>query len=961
MPGTSNLGVTKITMSNSHLQTQLQAVKRRWWILGIAAGLTWTLTVLILSLLLGGWLDLVWELSPEGRIGCVVASALIGVASLIAMLVHIGRSGQIFPLAKRVDQAMGFGGAVLTGCELEGTLQRHAAPQTNVSASLARMAVEHAAKLAGTIVPEKAVPAKQVHRSTIYLASLLCILGLLGVMMPEMMRTQWKRFAFPYSDVPQFSNTTIEIENPDKTVIYGEPLDIRAVVRGELVDSAVLVLENESGSVETLPMFPEQDSYWRANLAKVTENAVYYVRAYRARSTRHTISVITVPKIENVRFRVTPPSYTNRPAYEGPLPKEGISGLPRTIVKVWAKSNRPLSRGEISVTMKNDAGQNSQETGTTPDILKVEMTPETGNDSEVFGEFTVTGSGKFELLLFDISDQSSRDKFSGGITLLRDERPMIRIIRPPAHSLATASVVLPVVISAEDDYGISQVQLFRSLNDSRFLPSTIPLEALNSRSSSRRYNGQIDLPLNAYDLKPGDTIKLFARVEDNDPAGAKGSESTVALVEIISQENFEQMVRAKNAMELMFSRYREAQRRLEAAKEEVDRLQKKLDELSPNDLASNETRQELQELAQRMQQEAEAIRKLAQNPLPYDLDKELSKELEKAAKLAEEAAKSVEKMLDENNLNNESAKSQLNAIGQKLAGGKRSFDQATMPSLELLAAVLPLKRDENRFVMLVRQQKDLAERLASLKGRDKEDDPALKARMRELEEEQRQIRESLDTLLRDIEEHAKMLPEQEELAELREEALKFASDVRKSGAGTAMSEAEAGLAEYSGTIGHAKAQEAAEILEQFLSQCNGMGNCASKALGFRPGMGNSMNSTLEQLLNDMGFGGGTNGGLMGSGNGFGAQRGGANVGLYGMLPGMASFSDAQSGGQGNRQSRGMGGSSADSDYDMESGYETSAEGTVSGASEGAVPLRYRQAVGRYFQRIIEETDKNNNK
>ena len=32
------------------------------------------------------------------------------------------------------------------------------------------------------------------------------------------------------------------------------------------------------------------------------------------------------------------------------------------------------------------------------------------------------------------------------------------------------------------------------------------------------------LPLSAYGLRPGDVIKLFARVEDNDPAGAKGSE-----------------------------------------------------------------------------------------------------------------------------------------------------------------------------------------------------------------------------------------------------------------------------------------------------------------------------------------------------------------------------------------------------------------------------------------------------
>ena len=933
-------------MSNSSLQTQLHVIKRRWWILGIVTGLTWTLVVMILFFLLSGWLDLVWELSPGGRIGLILAAILCGGIFFGVVIVRVGRNGRKSSLARRIDHAMGFGGAVLTGCELEETFQN----SQTMSAALAHIAVEHAAGLAKTTVPEKAVPIKSAKNAMIFLVSLVCLVGLLAVLMPDMMRTQWQRFCFPYNDIPQFSNTVIEIIDPEKSIVYGDPLDIRAVVCGEPVDAAELVLEPMSGTMETLPMFPEPDSHWRANLAKVTEKSVYHVRAYRARSTKHTIDVITVPRIENVRFRVTPPAYTRRAAYEGPLLKEGLSGLPDAKVEVWATSNRPLVRGEITVTMRSavqDAGTDN----------KISMAPKAVGDSEVFGEFLITGSGKFELQLFDTNEQESRDKFSGGITLLKDERPMIRIVKPPARSLATPSVDVPVVISAEDDYGISRVQIFRSLNDSRALASELPLpdELL------RRFNGQVDLPLSTYGLKPGDTIKVFARVEDNDPAGSKGVESSVVLIEIISQEDFEQMIRAKNGMELMLSRYREAQRRLEAMNAELERLQEKLEQMNPNDPASEEIKQEIKQLAERIRKEAEAIRKLAEHPLPYELDQQLAEELEKAAKLAEEAAQDMEKMLEGDKLDNQSAKNQLGEIGQKLSGVKKNFEQATMPSLELLAAVLPLKKDENRFVELVRRQRDLADRLSSLKGHDNEDDPAVKARMRELEEEQQQIQESLDTLLNDIEEHANRLPMQEELAQLREQALKFVEDVRSSGAGSAMSEARNGLAEFSGTIGYAKATEAADILEQFLSQCEGMGNCASGALGFQPGMGNSMNNTLSQLLRDMGFGpGGTgSGGMAGAGQGIGAQRGGPNVGLYGMLPGMAAFFDAQGGrNDGGQNLPGMGNASQDGmGFDTTSGYETTAEGTVSGTGEGVVPLRYRQAVGQYFQRIIDEDNK----
>ncbi|MCL2710891.1 MAG: hypothetical protein FWE95_08415 [Planctomycetaceae bacterium] len=921
------------------LHTQLRSIKRRWYILGLATGLIGATVVAILFLLLGGWLDLVWELSPQGRIGFIIAAALLGLVFLAVSLIRTGQSGRLFSLAQRVDRAMGFGGAVLTGCELEQTYRS----KTGQTAAMAQMAVEHAAKLAAQAVPAQAVSAKQVRHRAIVLVSLLGLIGLLVLTMPGMMKTQWNRFAHPYGDIPRFSNTIIEIEAPEKQVVYGEPLDIRAVVHGDPVDSATLILETADSNVETLSMFPEANASWRASLARVTEDAIYYIRAGHSRSTRHTIEVIMVPRIENVRFRIIPPSYTHLTVYEGPLPSEGISGLSGTRVEVRATSNRPLSRGEITLTM----GQNNP-------VVAVNMLPTTTDSTEVLGEFEITDHGRFELQLFDVEDLGSRDRVSGSITLLRDERPMIRIMQPPARSLATPSVTLPVILYAEDDYGIAQIQIFRSLNDSRFMPSDIPLPPRESTSPTlRKFHGQVDLPLRDYEVQPGDTIKIFARVLDNDPAGAKGAESSVVIIEIISQEEFEQMTLARQGLEAMLSRYREALRRLEAAKEEVEKLLEKLQKLDPDDPISDEIKQELQKLAERMRRETEAIRRLAQNPLPYELDKQLSEELAKAAKLTEDAAESIDKMLDEA-MSNEDARERLEKLSKQLGAGKQAFDQATMPSLELLAAIMPLKMAENRFIELVRWQRDLADRLSSLSGQDQVVDPAIRARMQELEEEQRQIEEALHTLLKDIVEHANMLPEREEFERLRETALDFASAVRHSGATPAMIVAQSALGEYLGTLGHANAEEAAKTLEQFLSQCEGMGQCASDCLSFSPSMGNCLSETLAQLLRNMGFGSGTgSGGGFGAGYGMNSMRGGPNVGLYGMLPGMGTFANRQDGRQSGAQGSGRGGGADGMNPDFDEGFEASAEGTVGGASEGIIPLRYRQAVGRYFQRIVE--------
>ena len=82
--------------------------------------------------------------------------------------------------------------------------------------------------------------------------------------------------------------------------------------------------------------------------------------------------------------------------------------------------------------------------------------------------------------------------------------------------------------------------------------------------SPTQWNEQRYLPLAEYGLKPGDEIALFARVADNDPAGAKGSESAVVRVRIIPRDVYERLVRARDGIEALAARYREAERRIEA-------------------------------------------------------------------------------------------------------------------------------------------------------------------------------------------------------------------------------------------------------------------------------------------------------------------------------------------------------------------------------------------------------------
>jgi hypothetical protein len=302
----------------------------------------------------------------------------------------------------------------------------------------------------------------------------------------------------------------------------------------------------------------------------------------------------------------------------------------------------------------------------------------------------------------------------------------------------------------------------------------------------------------------------------------------------------------------------------------------------------------------------------------------------------------------------------LKKLREKLAGQKKELQKNTQEPLEHLAKVFPLLEDAARFVELYQRQKELAERLASLKDSNRADDPVVKARMRDLQGEQTQLREALLRLLDDIADHIDQLPDDPQVDKLRETATKFVKDVRASGADDAMTDAETALADFQGTKAFDSATKAAEIMAKFISRCQGEGSMESECLGclaFQPKLSECLGNSIGQLLAELGLGSGSNPGAgMGNGNGYSARRGPMqNVGLYGQLP---SFGEGLGSGTAQRQRqstsgvyRGGSGSQAGQPNAADAASQRSATGT----GDAAVPAPYRRKVAEYFQRVVEET------
>lgn len=952
-------------LSPDHFAKVLRPFRRRSWMITTARTVLWGMLAILAAVLLVMWVDLIWALPEAARWWTTRGGLAAAVAAVAAWSVMLVLRTDNDSLARRIDDAKRTGGEILTGWQLSS---RPVHPEDATSRGLAALAAERARSLAASFAPPEVFPVDKVRQAGM---ALLCAgvgVSLLAALIPGIATHQLHRFLHPSADVPPFTGVSIELELETNPVLYGDDVLVTATTSSRSLERLQLVTRTDDGTENVMPMLPtgaadsDAESYrWQSLLTRVTEPLNLHARSGRSRSRYRQLDVQMTPQILPPVVRVTPPQYTGGGTYEGPIPSDGLNGLAGTVVQWRVQSNRPLSEGLVRLQYRDGPRHQvslrpAEETGSV----------EAGPATTVVGAMELTQPGRFEVSVVDTDGVESQQTIQGSIAILADQRPVIRIVSPRQRSLATPDISLPVSIAAEDDYGITSVSLYRSLNGS-------PARAIDFEvEQDARQNVKLELPLHRYGVEAGDEIQLFARAEDNDPEGPKGAESPVTTIRIISVQQFQETMLARRGAESLRAKYQAAQRHLESVAEEIRRLEKAA-ERADADPESAEKRQELHEKLGSARQAAaeasEAIQRLSEQAMPIDVDQELARRLSEMGRNVKEMAEQMKDMTGRDGASqqplSDPERERLRQMVQQLSSDRQQLQRQAVEPMQRMQQILPLVADQQRFTQIARQQRDLQRRLDSLRTKAGEDMPKLQRRVAELENEQEQLRRALDQLLDDIRQHAKALPEDPELDQLKETALEFTAAVRDSDAIEEMAGAQQQLSQSQFTRAEASADSAADTLESFLSQCNGMGNQASGSCkaAFRPGaggpqLGNSLQQMLQMLGMKPGASGTRPGGAPGMGIGYGAGGGYAqrtpgpeNVGLYGSVPGAT---DSPSRGRGDRASGGVATNSPGAaDTGTDSGVDFQQSGSASGQADQSVPPQYRSQVTEYFRKLAE--------
>jgi hypothetical protein len=893
------------------------------------------------------------EMSATTRWLCGRGSLLAAFAVVTACSIRTVRNTSKRRLAHEIDASQGTGGQIMTGWDLLRNLHAFDSPLT---AKFAKQAIRQSAQRLSTITPSAVVPLKAIQWPAYSMLGLILFIAIIALVSPPLAWIQFKRFAYPSLETTPFTGVTITLEKTQHSLRYGDDVKIIATVSKKVTQRLELVTIAKDGKELVLPMLPRGESKWQALLTDVKESAQFFARSGRTQSEMGMLDVQLTPKITEAVVRITPLEYTRQAVYEGKIPDSGITGLVGTKVEFCVTSNRPLKLGRMQLSY-DDKSESTVD-------LSVNSS-ESDQDNSVSCSLLLEREGSFEIKVTDIDGLQSTESVQGKIVMLTDQRPIVRILEPKPLSLATPDIDLPVSISAEDDFGISQLRLYRSLNGSAARPVELPFEP------SARANVVVPLPLNRFGLVPGDEIDMFARTEDNDPSGPKGAESPKTTIRIISIEEFQERMLEQRGAEALSAKYEAAQRQLENVSTAIAEAKEAADRAAAdptNEALQQELQEKLKAAEEAAQAAAKGIDKLAQNPLDIDIDRELSEMLSEMAREAQETAKQLSEMAQSQAGEKPLTKSELeklNELREKTKEDRDQLQEEAIDPLNELSKTLPLMEDKERFEELVERQKELAQRMQSLADADA-NDPSNERRMMEMEAAQDALLQELNELSEDMAENAEQLPETDEFSPLKETAMKLAQDIKQSGAPELMNDAQKSLLKSKYKVAAENARAAAESLDALQPENKSMGNQVESSLNGafpKPGKGgkSKLGKTLEQLKQRMnqkgqkpgqGQGGSQPGEPGGRNNGFSARSPRQlNMGMYGSMPTPSPSSQGRS----DKVSQGAATQSAISKQGTgQSGTSESQSSEASGQSQQNVPTQYRQRVSEYYRRIKEQ-------
>ncbi len=732
------------------------------------------------------------------------------------------------------------------------------------------------------------------------------------------------RIFFPTRDVPPWSRYVFHVTPVRPSVLYGGTIEMAVEITGQPVRSPVSLLTRKGGRVDSSACFQESATRFAQRLEKVIEPVEFCFATGRARSRWQSLSVLLQPQISLARIEIVPPAYSGLPKREFIVGNEPVASLAGSRATLTLTSNRPLSSGTLAIK------PNSSSAG--DESVRSEKTAL----HTVTFSWTMKEDSRLEALIRDIQGTPAAEPLTIVQKVVPDLPPEVAIVEPAsAFALATAGTRVPLIGTASDDLGLKEIAVVRTMVGYRDRSRHM---SLPSPQKSYQFDGCLDLP--NLGVTEGDVIEAYLEARDYNPSLMGIGSSEIVRIEIISNDDYAELLRTKITLEEFEARYQLIESRFTALQEALRQLR---DELRQPNRDPARIAGQLKRASQLAAENARLFQQLSDDFAAYDMEKQLGAMMKALASATTRAGR----QLADQRADDPVTVWNIEKILRDLGDSGRDMEQQVADAAEVVA-VGKVMRHAATFKQLLKREQDLARKLKRFESELRPDLEALPP----LASQQDEIRQQLVEMARALAADAAALPAKDDYVELKQSAIQFSRRIGELQIPETMVEAAVAGKNQDGRKMSQRTALAAgkmESLTEKQGDCFG-GMCRNR-LRFKvnPNLVKTMRQMLAALLcrSGQGVGQGEGEGVGDGGDGFSVSGySPLNTPVFGPARSFLSHGSAAAGT--GPAGRGRAVIDAKSRERMTSSDKQDLAGDR--LSPDRVPEKYREAVKRYFEK-----------
>ncbi|MBD3385801.1 hypothetical protein GF407_12850 [candidate division KSB1 bacterium] len=368
---------------------------------------------------------------------------------------------------------------------------------------------------------------RPVIRWSQYTGAVLMSVLFLVILFKSVFLPSFHRLAHPLRDYSNKAQIQVFLTPGDIKIVKGNPLTVKIWTNSEEQQRFQLKFMHSRRSSVQAFQASQQDTFKHV-IRNIQDSLQYQIAGY---SPPYMISVVELPMIRQMQLKLVPPPYTN----QDPIVLEKNVGNVTAL-----KGSEVHISGRVNKVIKN---------------IKLHFNNRKAIDIESEGPFfrgvfEVSRDDQYHFLLEDFEGYQNSNPIVYRIETLADRHPFIQVLNPGKDIELNEDMNIPLLIHAEDDYGVSEIRLAslkigseETIDSTKFQYSSL----YASRQPQESINLNHIWSLLSYDMLPNEEIVYYLEAFDNDDINGPKSAKTdfyrarfPSIYEIYQQVAFQQ-------------------------------------------------------------------------------------------------------------------------------------------------------------------------------------------------------------------------------------------------------------------------------------------------------------------------------------------------------------------------------------------------------------------------------------